>query len=124
MENLWTLMIFENGQPQALVLQYKGRDNARRDLNLMKPATADKVTVVDDFGRELTIRPMNVQTTLLQDIDRGAEGNLAANVMNNVASSLAQVHTQEELEKHPEVRRAMSRAQLTQGVPGNGIFRG
>lgn len=112
--NIWTIMVFENNQPQAVVLQYKGRDNARRDRDLMRAATPDVVTVTDDFGRELSFRPMNVQTTLLQDVDLAAEGNTIANVKNGVANQLAQLQTQTELEKNTEMKAALARARFAQ----------
>lgn len=100
-------MVFENG----------------RDRDILNAATPEKVTITDDFGRELTFRPMNVQTTLLQDVDKAAEGNLIANVKNNVAQALGQVRSQAEVEKNPEMKSAMMKAQLTQGMQPNGMIR-
>lgn len=123
MDNVYTLMVFETGQPQAVVLQYKGRDHARRDRDIMKSDSPEKVTIIDDFGRELTFRPMNVQTSLLQDVDQASEGNTIANVKNAVSNTVAQTLAQTELEKDPAMKAALARARLMQGANGGGAFR-
>ena len=116
-ENIWTVMTFCAGQTQAVVLQYKTAAAANRDHDLLMGDGAGKVRLTDDYGRCLSVRPADVPMVLLQDVDRAAEGNTVSNVKNNIANAMAQVATQSEMERNPEVKAAMTRAALTQGVP-------
>lgn len=118
MDNIWTLMVFEQGQAQGVVLQYHGHDHAHRDREIMKGDTPHKVTVTDDFGRELTFRPMNVQTTLLQDVNKASEGNTIANVKNELANQRAQVRVHKAIEDDAEIKNFRTSMRLTQGMQG------
>jgi hypothetical protein len=118
MNNIWTLMIFSDRSDQAIVLQYKTVAGAAMDRDKVLAGTDNTVLLVDDYGRQLSLRPSDVAMALLQDVDRAAEGNTASNVKNNVANAIAQVATQSEIEKNPEVKAAMTRAALTQGLAG------
>jgi hypothetical protein len=111
--NIWTIMVFAPGQAQGIVLQYKGRDNAVRDHELIDTGRK-RVRLVDDFGRVLTMTPTDDTIALLQDVDAAAEGNTIANVKNGLAQQLAQVRGQEEGEKNAEIRNYNTRARFAQ----------
>ena len=113
-KNIWTVMIFGTGQVQAIALQYKGRVNARRDRDLATSGGREMVTLVDDFGRELTLRPLDAAIVLLQDVDLAAEGNAIANVKNAVSQQLSQIRAQEEGEKNPEIKQFNTRMRFAQ----------
>lgn len=123
MENVVTLMIFPQGQTQALVLQYKTVESARKARDTLSGAGLDKVMVRDDYSRELTARPCEIQLALLQDIDQVTEGNVLAQVKNNIVQMLSQMRTTDEIEKDPKIKAAQVRAQLSQGLNQAGAFR-
>lgn len=118
MANIWTLMIFAAGQVQGIVLQFTSHDRACETRDKLNAEDGfNKVTVADDFGRELSIRPNDAGIILLQDIDQATEGNMVGNVKNNVAQAATQVRTQGEIEKIPEIKAAMLRQQFQGAGP-------
>lgn len=122
MENVFTLMVFPQNQTQAVSLQYKSLEPARKSRDVLNGTGLDKIIVSDDYGRELSIRPCEVQIVLLHDIDKATEGNAILAVKNNITQALAQMKTQAEIEADPKIKAAVVRAQLQQGANG-GAFR-
>ena len=123
MDSIYTLMIFVPNQPQAVVMQYKTPAKALRDRNALVDKTGEKVVIADDYGRELAFSPSGSEIVLFQDVDLAAEGNTIGNVKNNIANTLAQIRSQEEAEKDPAVKAAITRQKLQQGLNGGGAFR-
>ena len=123
MENVFTLMVFPQSQQQAISLQYKSLEPARKNRDILNGGGLNKITVPDDYGRELSIRPCEVQIALLQDIDRASEGNAILAVKNNITQALAQMRTQGEIDADPKVKAAVTRMQLAQGANQSGAFR-
>lgn len=111
-------MVFEQGQAQGVVLQYHGRDHARRDRDIMAGATPEKVTGTYDYGRELTFRPMNVQTTLIQDIEKATDANYVVTLKNEECQLLARTLAQAAVGNNAEVQTAMRKQQLASGMQG------
>ena len=122
MENVFTLMVFVQTQPQAVVLQYKTLTAAKLAQDEIDSTGTDKVTVTDDYGRRLRVKPTDIQLSLVQDIDAATEGNVASMVKNNLIQALTQMRTQNEIESDPKVKAAVVRSQLQQGAQG-GAFR-
>lgn len=120
MENVHTLMVFVQGQAQAVVLQYKTPMQAN-DAHDMIFVGAGRVTISDDYGRRLTVKPSDVQMALVQDIDLAIDGNVASMVKNNLVQALTQMRTQSEMDGDPKMKAAVTRAQLTQGLNGGAI---
>jgi hypothetical protein len=120
-ENIHTLMLFISGQTQAVVLQYKTPMQAN-DAHDAAVGKAERVTICDDYGRRLTVRPTDVQMALVQDIDLATDGNVASMVKNNLVQALTQMRTQNEMDADPKVKAAVVRSQLQQGA-GGGAFR-
>ena len=69
MENVHTLMLFCTGQQQAVVLQYKTAAEAKQDRDHATNVALSLVRLADSYGRELTLKPADVQMALVQDID-------------------------------------------------------
>jgi hypothetical protein len=114
MDNVWTLMIFQADQSQAVVLQYRTLERAERDRDLGDSASDERVTLRDDYGRQLRLSPANTQLSLLQDVDLAAAGNLVSNVKNMVSQTVAQVRAQAEAQADPAMKGAMFAAQAQQ----------
>ncbi len=121
MDNVFTLMVFPHGQTQAVVLQFKTPMSAN-DAHDLCVGEAARVTISDDYGRRLTLKPADVQMALVQDIDAATEGNVASMVKNNIIQALTQMRTQNEMDGDPKVKAAVVRSQLQQGAQG-GAFR-
>jgi hypothetical protein len=122
-QKIFTLMVFVPGQPTAIVLQYKEAAKALKDRNILIRELNKEVVVADDFGRELAFRPNGNEIVLYQDVDLAAEGNTIGSVKNHISNTLSQIMAQEEAEKDPTVKAAMTRARLTQGMNNSGAFR-
>lgn len=122
MDNLHTLTVFVHGQPQAVILQYKTAEKALHDRDAMTRAPGDGVLLGDDYGRELSLRLTGNEIVLYQDVDLAAEGSVLAGVKNNIANTMSQIKSQQEIEKDPAVKSAITRAQLQQSLTG-GVIR-
>ena len=123
MGNVFTLMIFPIGQPQAVVLQYQTLMAVTTARDTIDGGGSEKVTITDDFGRVLRLAPADVQLSLIQDVDRATDGNVILQVKGNLTQALTQVQMQDAINADPKLKAAATRASLMQGVPPGGAFR-
>jgi hypothetical protein len=116
MENVWTLMLFVQGQPQGLVLQYKTVQAATTARNAIAGPESGKVRVMDDYGRDLTVRAEEAHIILLQDVDMACEGNMVSSVKNNITQALSQVRTQTAIDNSPTIKAAQISQNIRNGM--------
>ena len=95
MDNVFTLMLFLQNQQQGVSLHYKDLQTVQAARDTLTAEGADRVVVGDDFGRELTIRPCDVQIAFLQDVDRAIDSDATLAAKNNVSATLGQMRRQD-----------------------------
>ena len=126
MDNVWTLMVLPTGQAQALVLQFKSHEKAVSPRDMIDPLGqhgADRVTITDDFGRNLRLHPNDVQITLVQDVAAAVDGNVLSNLHNAIANALTQVRADTEVKMNQKVKNAVTSNGLAQSINTAGAIR-
>jgi hypothetical protein len=107
---MWNLTILLKGREQAVMLNFRGGDAARKARAAFMEPTAILLAVPDDFGSTFHGRPEDVHALLIQDLD----GTFEAQAEQALIQARAQAKVQRKAQSDP----LLAPARL---VPANGV---
>jgi hypothetical protein len=117
---MWTVTLFIQGQPPA-ILQYEKGDKAQNAFALASDAVSGEnrgtVAFHDGFGRALCLMSAQVQGVMLEDLETARRGDVAIQLIN----ARAQANLNRQATADPLVRAAQAGQSLLQ--PMNGFSR-